>query len=47
MLLLVTIAGVAQTADEVTSNVTTSLFERDEEINELIFVPTAVPFKRH
>ena len=47
ILLLVTIAGVAQVADDVRSNVITSLFERAEEVNELVFVPTAIPFKRH
>ncbi len=47
ILLLVTIAGVAQVADDVRSNVIISLFERAEEVNELVFVPTAIPFNRH
>ena len=47
ILLLVTIAGVAQVADDVRSNVITSLFASVEVVNELVFVPTAPPFNRH
>ena len=45
--LLVTVTGVAHTADEVTSNVTISLFTSAEDVNELLFVPTALPFNFH
>ena len=47
MALLVTVAGVAHTAEEVTSKVIISLFKSVEEVNELLFVPTAAPFTRH
>ena len=45
--LLVTVCGLAHTADEVTSRVKISLFKSDEVVKELLFVPAELPFTCH
>ena len=42
-----TLAGLAQSADEVTTQVTASLFAKVALVNMALFVPTFVPFTFH